>query len=302
MFEKILDILKYPEFKQNGFNLEPYKTTAIKRAGNHIIIKNTILDIENNKISLNSFDRIILVDIWNSETFLFSSKIIITFWWGGLSHNNQAPLFYKHDNLNSLKLTSEILEQYFKNINTSKTKDEFVTQLKKIYHALKFKNKKIDSHIIKISGINTSFFTKLFQFYFYTNPSLVSNRLPPIIADKWSKIAVLADMMNNGYDYSRVFNIRNDKKNLNVSFKHANTLKEFDTYMLFLEYYNQRVENIKMINSYYNLDAFTLEEYIFGEGRKMYDTNNPRRIFTDIIINSKKNDAIKQSTNKRDIR
>ena len=62
-------------------------------------------------------------------------------------------MFYKSDNLNSLKLTSEILEQYFKNINTSKTKDEFVAQLKEIYQVLKFKNKKIDNHVIKISGV-----------------------------------------------------------------------------------------------------------------------------------------------------
>ncbi|WP_304142252.1 hypothetical protein [Mesoflavibacter zeaxanthinifaciens] len=287
MFENILDILKYPDYKQKAFNIDPYKTTAIKRAGNHDIIKSTISDIENNNISLKSFDRIRLVDIWKSETFSFSSKIIVTFWWGGLSHNNQAPLFYKSDNLNSLKLTSEILEQYFKNINTSKTKDELVAQLKDIYQALKFKNKKIDNHVIKISGINTSFFTKLFQFYFYTNPSEISNRFLPIIADKWSRIAVLADMMNNGYNYSSVFNIRNNKNELDVSFKHANTVKEYDVYILFLDYYNQRVENIKMINRYCNLDAFTLEEYIFGEGRKMYDTNNPRRIFTDSIINSK---------------
>lgn len=286
MFEKILDILKYPEYKQNGFNLEPYKTTAIKRARNHNIIKKTISDIEKNNISLKSFDRITLVDIWKSETFLFSSKIIITFWWGGLSHNNQAPLFYRDDNLNGLKLTSEILEQYFKNINTSKTKDEFVAQLRKIYQALKFKNKKIENHVIKINGINTSFFTKLFQFYFYTNPSKIGKNFLPIIADKWSKIAVLTDMMNNGYDYSSVFYIRNNKNELDVSFKHANTDKEYDVYMLFLDYYNQRVENMKMIDRYCNLDAFTLEEYIFGEGRKMYDTNNPRRIFIDSIINS----------------
>lgn len=155
MFENILDILKYPNYKQKAFNIDPYKTTAIKRAGNHDIIKTTISDIENNNISLKSFDRIRLVDIWKSETFSFSSKIIVTFWWGGLSHNNQAPLFYKSDNLNSLKFTSEILEQYFKNINTSKTKDELVAQLKEIYQALKFKNKKIDNHVIKISGINT---------------------------------------------------------------------------------------------------------------------------------------------------
>ena len=286
MFEKVLDTLKYPKYKQKDFNLESYKTTAIKRAGNNNIIKNTISDIERNDISLKSFERNTLIDIWKSKNFLFSSKIIITFWWGGLSHNNQAPLFYGDDNLNGLKLTSEILEQYFKDINTSKTKDEFAAQLRKIYQALKLKNKKIDNHVIKINGINTSFFTKLFQFYFYTNPSRIAKNFLPIIADKWSKIGVLADMMNVGYDYSRVFNIRNNKKDLDVSFKHANTVKEFDTYMLFLEYYNQRVEDIKKIDKYCNLDSFTLEEYIFGEGRKMYDTNNPRRVFIDSIINS----------------
>ena len=63
MFEKILDVLKYPDYKQKGFNLEPYKATAVKRAGNHNIIKNTISDIEKNNISLKSFDRNTLVDI-----------------------------------------------------------------------------------------------------------------------------------------------------------------------------------------------------------------------------------------------
>ena len=32
MFENFLDALKYPEYKQKGFNLEPYKAIAVKRA------------------------------------------------------------------------------------------------------------------------------------------------------------------------------------------------------------------------------------------------------------------------------
>ena len=30
MFEKILDILKYPDYQQKSFNIDPYKTTVIK--------------------------------------------------------------------------------------------------------------------------------------------------------------------------------------------------------------------------------------------------------------------------------
>jgi hypothetical protein len=182
-------------------------------------------------------------------------------WWGGISHHNQ-PKFYAKNNLNRLYDFSDELTAELNYINHNG--NEFRDNLKTFYNKFKCTN-------YKLGGVNTAFFTKIIQFG-------ITNQLQPIIADKWSMRAVLADMISNNYDYHQIFRISgNNFQKLTVSFRGSH-LNEFEKYFSMIEYFNNRCNNL-------TIHPLALEEIMFGRGRDMQNVNNPRFIASDIILN-----------------
>ena len=126
----------------------------------------------------------------------------------------------------------------------------------------------------KLNGINSSFFTKIFEFYFQANLE-GENAFEPIIADKWTKIAVLADMIDKKFDWESVF-ARPKKSNMKIVQFGGGTELEFDKYMIFNNYVKSRSIELK-------ISVFQLEEIMFGHGRDIKNKQNPRNIAYRII-------------------
>ena len=180
-----------------------------------------------------------------------------------MSHKDQAPIFYNKQNLDKLQYFSEELNLELIEINNPN--NNFNGLLQNIYNSHKLNNGKY-----KLSGINTAFFTKILQFG-------ISNPIQPLIADKWSIRAILADMIDQNYDYQSVFRINHPPEgNLKVSFK-GSTQNEFEKYFKMLEYFNLRCIQLQ-------ITPLQLEEIMFGFGDAMHIPNNPRVIAQNIIM------------------
>ena len=135
----------------------------------------------------------------------------------------------------------------------------------------------------KINGINTSFFTKIFQFYFESNPIRLIDFPHPIIADQWSLKAIYAEMISQNYDGNEIFktSFLNGNNKLYVNFRPDRN--EFDSYLKFIQFFNCRVNDLR--KSYHNLTPFRLEEILFGWARDLNNPENPRFIAENIIRN-----------------
>lgn len=260
MFESIVHNLP----RQAGFNLNPF----IGRA-NSLLPENKIVNDTINFVPyavLENFNRIDLLGIWKNNEISLSSKILFTFWWGGISHQFQAPLFYTKPNIKKLLDMEEGLHSTLKNIEGTNFN---VESFRAIYD--NFKN---PNGLYKLNGINSSFFTKIFEFYFQANLE-GENAFEPIIADKWTKIAVLADMIDTNFDWERVFERPKKSKLKIVQFAGGIEL-EFDKYMIFNNYVKNRSIELK-------IPVFELEELMFGKGRDIMNEQNPRNLAYRII-------------------
>jgi hypothetical protein len=260
MFEQIIE--NNNAYNQQGFSISSFTKKASNLAYGHITILNSI-DYLNTCYPELVIGRSDLIVIWNDAKIPLYTKILITFWWGNLSHKDQAPKFYKKQNLDKLQLFSEELNSELIEIN--KPIKNFNVELQNLYNSLKLNHGKY-----KLSGINTAFFTKILQFG-------ISNPIQPIIADKWSIRAILADMIDQNYNYQSVFRINHPPEgNLKVSFK-GSTQNEFEKYFKMLEYFNLRCTQLQ-------ITPLQLEEIMFGFGNAMHIPNNPRVIAENIII------------------
>lgn len=260
MFEQIIENNK--AYNQQGFSISSFTTKAFNLSNGHNSILKSI-DYLNTHYPQLLIGRNELLAIWSNASIPVYTKILITFWWGNLSHKDQAPIFYKKQNLDKLQLISEELNLDLIEINNDN--NNFISNLENIYNSLKFNNGKY-----KLSGINTAFFTKILQFG-------ILNPIQPIIADKWSIRAILADMIDQNYDYQSVFRINHPPEgNLKVSFK-GSTQNEFEKYFKMLEYFNLRCIQLQ-------ITPLQLEEIMFGFGDAMHIPTNPRVIAQNIII------------------
>ena len=90
-----------PNCEQPGFSLTPFINKA-----NGLLPWNELIRISALKVSEYNNENIIsrkdLSEIWIEDKTPLFVKIIITFWWGGISHQFQAPLFYNIENFNKL--------------------------------------------------------------------------------------------------------------------------------------------------------------------------------------------------------
>jgi len=262
MFESIVNNLP----RQTVFNLNPFIARANSLMPNNKIVNNTIAFVP--FADRENFNRIDLLKIWKNNIVPMSSKILFTFWWGGISHQFQAPLFYTTPNFKKLLDLEEGLQTNLNKIVGTNFDEE---SFKAIYYNFKRPN-----GLYKLNGINSSFFTKIFEFYFQANRE-GENAFEPIIADKWTKIAVLADMIDTKFKWESVFT-RPQINNMKIVQFAGGIALEFDKYMIFNNYIKKRSRELK-------IPVFQLEELMFGQGRDIMNEQNPRNIAYSIIEN-----------------
>lgn len=258
---------------QGAFSIKSYFKRANDLAGNHPVITK----IQKELINVNVIDRNLLFNVYNNNEISFSTKILLTFWWGGLSHQYQAPLFYQKDNLDRIQNFSKVLESDLRNsINSDEQK--FKNSLGAIFNLL-------GNGGYKMNGINLSYFTKIFQFFFYEAYKDGQIKVLPIIADKWSMRAGFAMILEDGLDYNAIF--KNPKvksmENIGINFSGSNN-KAFDSYWGFVNYFTNKAHTLNEVNPSMDLNPFKLEEILFGKGRDWKNVNNPRRVYSEYIF------------------
>ena len=264
MFDTCIN-LHYQNYSQRGFSIIPYINRATNLSNNHRIIEVAVLELKELNFDFYNFNRLNLLKIWNDKSISFSTKILVTFWWGGLSHQFQAPKFYTVNNLMQLDKISKSLQQSLTKLMNFNDGENF----KNIYVNLK------DGEF-KLSGIGSPFFTKIFQFYFECNPIPIH----PIIADQWSMKSVLAEMITQeNNEWKNIFKVSSNKNKLYVNFNQNGN--EFEKYKIFNVFFNARLSELK--NTYPELTAIRLEEILFGWARDINNPNNPRYIAENII-------------------
>jgi hypothetical protein len=274
MFENIVSILN-GNYRQGGFSLGSLIATAQNRANAHIVIQKALQEVNEQKLDIDNFSRYDLVDAYKKTNFSSSTVVLLTFWWGGMSHNNQAPIFYTQENLDKLNNFAHTLFQELKALYKAGNLEEYRDQLHIIYNKLKIAE-------YKLAGIDTAFLTKVLQFSCEAY-NVKSDKYPfPIIADKWSKKAVYADLiaLNKHQIKNGIF--RDTLSNVLEPKFRGTAPTEFDKYWMFMEYFYRRVQELR--NDYkVNVTPFDLESIIFGWAKDMANPENPRVIAHNII-------------------
>jgi hypothetical protein len=262
MFEIILH--NNLNYHQNAFTVNAFANKARQLCGDHRVVVDSLNYLELNCPD-NMINRHILNLLWQNVEVPVYVKIMITFWWGNLSHKNQAPLFYRKGNLDKMLGFEVDLKKDLATINAIEREDQFEMEFAKLYNNFKYGAGKY-----KIQGINTAFFTKIFQFGIVFNPQ-------PIIADKWSMRAILADMISEEFNYNQIFKISGDcPKSLKVSFT-GSEQSEWGNYFKMINYFKVRCTELQV-------DPLYLEGVMFGFGNAMLSSDNPRVIAQNILI------------------
>jgi hypothetical protein len=274
MFESILEQLN-GDYVQSGFSLKSFITTAKERSNEHIVIKNSIKEINQSNFNVENFNRNDLVQAYRNAELSSSTIFLLTFWWGHMSHRTQAPKFYTQDNLDKLNEIAPYLNRDLKVLYNAGMLEAYKDQLSNIYKKLKVSE-------YKLAGINTAFFTKILQFS-YEAYSKKPDRYPfPIIADKWTKKAIYADLINLNEHQLKEKIFRKGLSNALEPIFKGSPNSEFDKYWLFINYFFDRTNQLRK-NDKTLVTPFELEGIIFGWARDMSNPENPRVIAHKII-------------------
>lgn len=212
--------------------------------------------IQSFKNTLNNYyqDRTDVVEYYNSHSNN-AHKIILTMLWGGITFNN----FKK-----ALSDISANADNIFQELDAIGILTDF-NDLQTIFQKLEYGGK------LKIKGVSTSFFTKIFQFYGMSKGWSKC----PLIWDKWTQNAHIAILALQ----SKINLARQCYKVTNTSGQPSILPKKvFSAYKMFLE----DMENTAKSN---NKTMVKLEESVFGWARDFNNLNNPRRILFDAYKN-----------------
>ncbi len=262
MYEQILENNK--NYVQKSFSVKSFANKAKQLCGEHRVVIDSINYLDKYCPDY-LISRTLLDDLWRNKKHPVHVKILVTFWWGNLSHKNQAPLFYKKVNLDKMLGFQNELTSKLTLINSVESKDKFKIELSKLYNEFKLNTGKY-----KMKGINTAFFTKVLQFG-------IKNDLQPIIADKWSTRAVLSDMISQNFNYRHIFNVSGFTiDELKVSFVGSQKV-EFEKYYKMIEYFKTRSIALQ-------IEPLKLEEIMFGISDAMSIAKNPRVVAQRILI------------------
>lgn len=257
MFKQVLQNLDYPNYNQGGFNLMPFVNRARNLTHNSLIIEQAVDYLGAG--ALQNFDRYQLLQIWQNTNCPFVFKLLLTFWWGGISHAYNAPNFYADNQMNELEVKAANLEQALVNVVDDNLADV---------------HRRLTKGDLHFNGINTSFITKIYQFYFHSKNNIQKqNNIVPIICDKWTKRAVYWELTDLGQLELRQTIFANEiLNNLKLNGFQGD---DFPSYYLFFRFVNDRKTVLKEI--YPQLNIFDLETYIFGWSNNVHiPLVNPR--------------------------
>lgn len=179
-----------------------------------------------------------LLSIWRDPKAPFASKCLATLWWGK-PYYTQRKRVYSESNLQ--KLQDGKLEKELSRLHEEANLTSFKHGLEDVFRRL---SRGGDLHM---DGINTSFFTKFFHFYFTANPPKADPSYLPVIADSIMLSAVFSEIWNRGESVEEVFRTR------------AATLC---SYVAYTDRFNTYANDL-------GIAPFTLEDILFNGARNL---------------------------------
>ena len=201
-----------------------------------------------------------LLEIWKDATISFAARCLVTLWWG---HPNYRVLnkVYSSTNLNKLsEHGSRILEE-LTSISSETDNEQCKLKIAAVY------DKFLRGGDYRLDGISEAFFTKFFHFWFASHPLVSKPNYLPVIADKWMKMAVCAEMIDVE-DLRRrdLFKVNFDCLTPIVFRRNTG-----QTYGSFLDFYNARCDNLRY--TFPAVTPFILEDVLFNNhARRMSET------------------------------
>lgn len=198
-----------------------------------------------------------LLSIWCDEQISFAAKCLITIWWGKPSHLISTSVYTEH---NLAILSNPEVEQDFITLADEVNFARFLDGMRDLFR--KFER----GGEYHLNGINTAFFTKIFHFYFASHPIASNPDFLPVIADKWMKLAVYAEMSDKGDDARHtIFSLRNnDPQNIDFACHNGSAAS---SYLDFISYFNEAVHDMKA--DFSSLTPFVLEDVVFNDSKEI---------------------------------
>ena len=228
-------------------------------AGNHAIINEAESCIESFCSIHGILRKTELLEIWKDDAVSLSAKMLITLWWG---HPNYQVLkkVYSSANLNNLsELEKRILEE-LTSASSEEDSEKCKIKIVAIY------NKFLRGGDYHLDGIAEAFFTKFLHFWFASHPLVSLPNYLPVIADKWMKMAVCAEMIDME-DLRR-------RELFKVDFNYPTPIvfrrNTGQAYVTFLDFYNDRCENLR--DTFPAVTPFILEDVLFNYAGRMAQT------------------------------
>lgn len=198
-----------------------------------------------------------LLSIWQNETTSFAAKCLITLWWGHPSRFVYDRV-YSTDNMDIL--SNPDLEAAFLSVTNAQTLQEAFDNLKALYNNFERNGE------FSLDGVDVSFFTKFFHFYFVSHPIAAMPDYLPVIADSHMIDAVYAEMVDNDEEERcHLFRTRVGNKPC-ASFRTHNG-STADSYIGFANYYNAKVDILKQ--EFPDITPFLLEDILFTRAEKL---------------------------------
>lgn len=216
---------------------------------NYVYLKKIKSDVEKTDISLCDVSKKSIISVWRSKEVSDETKFLLTFLWGVIKPANLSALL--RDKSFSQKVATIIQEM--EGILSFEGSD-FYNKVADLY------DKTIDTNNNKyhIDGVNTSFITKIFQFYFLSRRDSLKSGIIPVIADKWLLRAICADIISNGILNECKFIIA---KNKDVKLCKHDRKSMGTSYAEFLQYINRRCDELS--EQYPGLTPEILESILF---------------------------------------
>lgn len=270
MFE---EVIKQENIRRDGpVEISRFERQAQRVSGNHRLVEATKRAITRFSFEEGLLKKSELLELWRSENMDFACKVLATIWWGGPNYQLER-LIYSSANLDKILMLESPIRRDLEVLSQIDAFGEFVIGLKSLF--CKFER----GGEYHIAGVDVAFFTKIFHFWFASHPLASCPDFLPIIADKWMKLAVYAEMADNNDDSRfELFSVKEGKPD-NIDFVRIQK-SAGDAYIRFICYFNDSVNKLKA--QYPRLTPFIVEDILFSESKAitpLYVSKDYPRIF-----------------------
>lgn len=190
MFIEVLDILGN-HYVANGYNIAGQINRALESSNHHNIVALALNELNDNNIDLQHFNRETLRNVWEGDVYSFTTKYLVTLWWGNVDHRLFNRV-YSAINMNRLQEIAQNLENNLLIATECENTNEFLIHIRHLFREM------MNNGDLYLSYISSAFFTKVLQFYFASHPIQAQNNYIPIIADQWLMKAVYCELTDLG--------------------------------------------------------------------------------------------------------